>query len=253
MSRTGKNIYQRKDGRFEGRYISGRDESGKAKYSYIYGKSKHEVEAKLIEIKSKIKAESMEGKTSFATAVRDWLADRRVHISDASVDRYEYLMEKYILSEFGEKDISAVTMVQLKTYITSLADKDKHGDSAIDSSTMESLESIANSVIAFAKNEELDMLVSRNRVRPEKNSYKPLSDKELKKLVACAKYNRSSDMLGAMLSLFTGIGIGEICALLWDDFNLQSRAISITHTPYRLKNKGGKMTPQEMAVATGRS
>lgn len=36
MSRRGDNIHKRKDGRWEGRYISSRDEFGKAKYSSFY-------------------------------------------------------------------------------------------------------------------------------------------------------------------------------------------------------------------------
>ena len=35
MSKKGENIYKRKDGRWEGRYIRLYDESGKAKYGYV--------------------------------------------------------------------------------------------------------------------------------------------------------------------------------------------------------------------------
>lgn len=43
MSRTGENIYRRKDGRWEGRYIKARTASGKAIYGYVYSKSYREV------------------------------------------------------------------------------------------------------------------------------------------------------------------------------------------------------------------
>lgn len=39
MPRKGENIYKRKDGRWEGRYIGCYDENHKAKYVYIYGKT----------------------------------------------------------------------------------------------------------------------------------------------------------------------------------------------------------------------
>ena len=246
MARTGKNIYKRKDGRYEGRYIASRNENGKAKYACIYGKTRHEVEAKLIEAKAAVRAEQMKGRTTFAETAKNWLDDRRGKISEASVDRYEYLMDRYIMQEFGGKDISDVTMVQLKMYIAALADKEEHGEMAISGSTAESLLSIAGCVISFAQKEALDDLVLRNRERPEKNSYKPLSGDEIKRLVSCAKYNKSVDMLGIMLSLFTGIGTGELCALSWDDFDIDRCEISISHTLYRIKNKdseeGGNRT-----------
>lgn len=37
MARTGENIYRRKDGRYEARYIAERDERGKAVYKSVYG------------------------------------------------------------------------------------------------------------------------------------------------------------------------------------------------------------------------
>ena len=39
MSKKGENIYKRKDGRWEGRYIKLYDADGKAKYGYLYGKT----------------------------------------------------------------------------------------------------------------------------------------------------------------------------------------------------------------------
>ena len=47
MARKGENIYKRKDGRWEGRYIKSRSSTGKANYGYVYAKSYREVKAKL--------------------------------------------------------------------------------------------------------------------------------------------------------------------------------------------------------------
>lgn len=52
MSKKGENIYKRKDGRWEGRYIRLRNIGGKAEYGYIYGKSYAEVKKKLMNAKS---------------------------------------------------------------------------------------------------------------------------------------------------------------------------------------------------------
>lgn len=48
MSRRGDNIRKRKDGRWEGRYISMRDLNGKAIYRSVYGKTYNEVKEKLM-------------------------------------------------------------------------------------------------------------------------------------------------------------------------------------------------------------
>ena len=39
MAKKGENIFKRKDGRWEARYIKQRDKEGKAVYGFIYAKS----------------------------------------------------------------------------------------------------------------------------------------------------------------------------------------------------------------------
>ena len=45
MPKKGENIYKRKDGRWEGRYIRGR-KNNRAVYGYVYGQTYHEVKEK---------------------------------------------------------------------------------------------------------------------------------------------------------------------------------------------------------------
>ena len=52
MARKGENIYKRKDGRYEGRYIKGYGANGKAKFGYVYSRSYREVKDKLIKLKA---------------------------------------------------------------------------------------------------------------------------------------------------------------------------------------------------------
>ena len=49
MSRKGENIYKRKDGRWEGRYIKGYTVERKIKYGYVYAKTYKDVKKKLLE------------------------------------------------------------------------------------------------------------------------------------------------------------------------------------------------------------
>ena len=46
MPRKGENIYKRKDGRWEGRYIKARSQTGKAVYGYVYASTYKEAKRK---------------------------------------------------------------------------------------------------------------------------------------------------------------------------------------------------------------
>lgn len=54
MPRQGKNIYLRKDGRWEGRYQKDKTD-GKTKYCYVFGKTYEETELKLDAVKAELK------------------------------------------------------------------------------------------------------------------------------------------------------------------------------------------------------
>ena len=51
MPKTGENIYKRKDGRWEARFISGRKPDGCAKYTSVYARTYGAAKAKLEEQK----------------------------------------------------------------------------------------------------------------------------------------------------------------------------------------------------------
>lgn len=56
MSRRGENIWKRKDGRREARYIKGRDPKGKALYASVYAKTYAEVKKKREAVLRELKA-----------------------------------------------------------------------------------------------------------------------------------------------------------------------------------------------------
>lgn len=54
--RKGENIFKRKDGRWEGRYIKSREPSGKGRYGYCYGRSYREVKEKVAQCRAALAA-----------------------------------------------------------------------------------------------------------------------------------------------------------------------------------------------------
>ena len=60
MSKRGENIYKRKDGRWEGRYIKHRSVEGKAVYGYVYGHSYKEARLKLTDALQSLNLSAMD-------------------------------------------------------------------------------------------------------------------------------------------------------------------------------------------------
>lgn len=111
MSKRGENIYKRKDGRWEGRYIKERSADGKARYAYVYGKSYADAKQKLLDrrIAQAQNIDCSPSHTKYGDILRNWIAMSRVHIKESTYSRYVHLANAHILPYLGELPTDKLT------------------------------------------------------------------------------------------------------------------------------------------------
>ena len=98
MPWKGENIYKRKDGRWEGRYIKGRSLSGKAKYGYIYAQTYREVKQKMVIAVNTKEDESIIHKTKekkkiFQKVAEDWFSSAHSRWKESTCVKYQNLLK----------------------------------------------------------------------------------------------------------------------------------------------------------------
>lgn len=99
MPKKGENIYKRKDGRWEGRYIKYYDEGGKAKYGYVYAPSYKEAKQKLLEANfSASKRVDLSKKIDplYSEVLDAWLQSTRINIKESTYARYSHMVKSRI-------------------------------------------------------------------------------------------------------------------------------------------------------------
>lgn len=123
MSKKGENIYKRKDGRWEGRYIRLYDENGKAKYGYVYGKNYSDVKQRLLEKKAYSGSQAdMASKCSalYSEVLDAWLQSTRINIKESTYARYSHLIDTHIRSQLGKYQISKISTQLIEGFIENL-------------------------------------------------------------------------------------------------------------------------------------
>jgi len=78
-----------------------------------------------------------------------------------------------------------------------------------------------------------------------KKEIRILSREEEKRLISLLTQKENRYSLGILLALFTGMRIGEVCALRWRDISLSQQMIQVNATIQRIKNTdlcGGERT-----------
>ncbi len=239
MARKGENIYKRKDGRWEGRYIVGRRPSGQAKYASVYGKGYLEVKEKL----DKRKGDRFRALPSCQLTVKlmleMWLSVRLTDIKESSYQRYKVLIEKHILPYLGKIRVQSLTAEVLMDYIKQLMKNGRlDGKGGLAEKTVNDIVSILKSALKhvgrkYAVDGSL-FDVKAPAVRTK--GVETLGDWECE--VLSASILRNVDFSGAayLLALNSGLRLGEICGLRWSDISFQERTLTVNRTVLRLKN-----------------
>ena len=107
MPRKGENIYKRKDGRWEARYIH-HYEDGKPKYRSVYGSTYTEVKAKRQDELSKsdmVRASVVKQLAELGEICTLWLNSRKPNVKESTYTRYVRTVNKYILPYFEQNKL----------------------------------------------------------------------------------------------------------------------------------------------------
>lgn len=251
MSRKGENIYKRKDGRWEGRFIKSRLPNGKPKYGYIYARTYREAKEKLISASALKQVEQYVDPVDkpsdlFQNIAEEWLSYMKPQIKESSYNKYKNLLDSYILPSFGLQRLDLMTHNVLENYCNWLLLYGGKKKSGLSPKTVSDITSIIRSILRFAlqagKHVPYDGCFIKIKQKP--NEMCVLSRSEQQKLCQYLKSNLDAANIGILLCLFTGLRVGEICALQWEDINFAEKTIHVHQTMQRVQraDETGKRT-----------
>ena len=263
MARTGENIFKRKDGRWEARYIKGYS-NGRAIYAYVFGKTYSEAKRKKSEIFSlALSASSMsnemrakkkiEEKLEKTEKVSDkksdkmplvkelafqWLNDLKAIRKKSTISKYEAQIQNYIIPTFGNKRIDEVCNEDIIKFANALLSKGINRLEKLSSRSVSDILTRMKSIRKFALLHNFDVKFFPNCVEIPKESkvIRVLSVSEEELLINHIKLCFNRKNMGILLCLFTGIRIGELCALKWSDFSFEDKELNVKRTMQRIHN-----------------
>lgn len=233
MARHGENIYKRKDGRYEGRYVIGKTLTGKTRFGYVYAHQYSDVRKLLIQKKSELLGRSECGEFILQGTLDEWMKCwmenellGRVKIS--SYQTYLNQMNKHLLPALGYYDLSQLTPSIINDFVDGL-----HAN-GLANSTIRGIYRLLSAAMRFAFEEGIIRKNPCRRIRMQCEEYveqRVLSRSEQEKLRSTAS---NKNDLPTLLSLYTGMRLGEICALKWSDIDWEKRTITVRRTAQRI-------------------
>ena len=247
MPRRGENIYKRKDGRWEGRILQNRTPERKPHYTYIYGRTYAEVKEKMEShrimttnrLHSAVRSREM---TSCCDAALQWLDSKRCKVKESTFSRYTNIIERYIIPTLGGTFLHELSNRMLAQYVDDLLCAGRIDRKAgLAPKTVSDILIVLKAVLRYAgKNGcEIDVRLEDLVVRRHRQEMRVLTIHEQNQLATLFESPEDKRCIGVMISLYAGLRLGEVCALRWENIDLNNQIIRVRTTMQRVQNHTG--------------
>lgn len=195
---------------------------------------------------------STDRKNTLRDLAHEWLNSKRISVKDATYVRYRHLYEKHIDPHFGLVNLKELDFSKIETNIR--AKQKTEGNDGLAPKTVQDILSVYRLIIAYGVEREYfssqKQISIQLRTSPffAENKITVMMPKERTSLERYVLAKEDVRYFGIFLALYTGIRIGELCALKWGDVDLENGILYINHTLQRLHNYTDSSLPKTKIV-----
>lgn len=241
MGRKRKNgegtVRLRKDGRWEGRVVIGYDDKGLPKTKNVLAKTKSECVEKLKTLKDTL-APPAPPRTRADMPFGDWMEHWYETYSKPAARPgtrriYEGYLRLYIRPELGHIPLNRLTAKDMQQFFAWLKTEGRadqsDGETGLADSQLRNIHSLCRRALERAVSEDLipQNPASGCKLPPApKGEMNVLSRESMQKLLIQAKEEKYYELF--LLEFATGLRLGELTALQWEDLNLTTGELRIS-------------------------
>lgn len=165
-----------------------------------------------------------------------WLADIRVSVKESTYARYYRLVHKYILPRLGSMHLKDIDSLCLNRFTEELLKSGGLRKQKLAPKTVTDVLCVVKSILKFARLQGYSCPgVDGMRLPPKTPRNIRVLSGENRQMLENLLLNKDDTVsLGILLSLFTGLRIGEVCGLQWGDIDQQAQLLFVRRTVGRI-------------------
>lgn len=166
---------------------------------------------------------------NFEILANEWLTKKKIGLKESTCAKYEYMMNKYLIPRLKGMSMRKLQKFDFNELVLDLMDD-------LSSKSIRDILCILKAILYYANDEyEYNFRIKRiTNPKLDTENIAIMSKREKSRLQNyCIKEN-SLKSLGIIICLNTGLRIGEICALKWENINLEKRTLSVKKTLQRI-------------------
>ncbi|MDF2873368.1 MAG: Phage integrase [Sporomusa sp.] len=231
---------KRADGRYQAKVHTGYDENGEATYKFVYAKSTAELETKKDEVR-KLKGIIDYQDLTVSEWLDEWIEilESEDELRESSIQEYETLSRLHIKPILGQIKLHDLTPQNIRKMLKTKKDAGL---------SQRRVQYIYVTLNAAIKQAIMDGKLIANpctavkKPTLEQSDRPVISDKDFKRLTVETKKSASHALFE--LAWDTGMRLGELLGLPWQNINFKTRVITVSQQVKRTKKLGTHITKQ---------
>ena len=238
-------VRKKDDGRWEGRIVIGHKENGDSIFRYIYAPTQKELTAKLRQEITAYQGVDLteDSKLTLSEWLDYWLdAIMAGTIRPSTLNGYRRYADLYIKPYLGDKQISKITPADVQKMYEVLKARGRVKEHAqyghqLSGSMVHSIHTMFHEAMKAAKESHIIAKNPTENIPVPKANPKPkqiLNDDQLEQFMEAIKHDAVwHDFFYTELT--TGLRRGELCGLMWQDFDARNGVLQVRRTLHSRK------------------
>ena len=251
-------VRKREDGRWEGRIVIGHKENGDPIFRYIYAETQKELTAKLRQNITAYQGVDLteECRMTLSEWLDRWLEQMVAILRPSTLEHYRSDMEHHVKPYLGQKKLTQITASDLIKLYDDLKKQGRvhprPGQSrGLSTTTIHGIHTTLHHALKSAVDQRLLPHNPADHVEPPKVVHKSmtiLNEEQLDTFLAAVEQDPIWKNF-FYTELTTGLRLGEICGLMWSDFDAKKGTLSVNRTIH--KEKGGRLVTGDTKTYAG--
>ena len=172
---------------------------------------------------------------TFNEICEEWLAFKKNRVKESTFLNYKFIILRRLERDFWKKKLTYIKDYNFNLYVDILRN-------SLAPKTVKDTFSVLKSVLQYMERKydldlKLDLISAPVYYKKE---VKLFTERERKKIEKFALSSQNPREIGILICLYTGMRIGEICALKWSDIDFDAKLINVVHTVQRVYLIGEK-------------
>lgn len=177
----------------------------------------------------------------FEQPALEWFDSIVPQVKESTGNKYWNLLKSYALPCFGQRTLKEITHPYIEEQCRYLLTEGGCRKKGLSTKTVSDVLSLVRNILQFAQKKGWEVGCDGRSIQIKKQP-KAMRVFTMEEQEQLCKYLCSAPTacnIGILLCLFTGLRLGEICALRWEDVSFSEQTIHVRQTMQRVQDRNG--------------